>query len=71
MDIGITVFSGAYGLAPPALGRAVEERGFESLDRAFRERDVWLVWLKTEPRFDCLRSDARYQEILKRVGFPE
>jgi len=31
MDIGITVFSGAYGLAPPALGRAVEERGFESL----------------------------------------
>jgi probable F420-dependent oxidoreductase len=31
MDIGITVFAGAYGLEPPALGRAVEERGFESL----------------------------------------
>jgi probable F420-dependent oxidoreductase len=31
MDVGITVFAGAYGLEPQALGRAVEERGFESL----------------------------------------
>ena len=31
MDVGIAVFSGAYGLAPAALGRAVEQRGFESL----------------------------------------
>src|SRR6266566_3858884 len=31
MDIGIAVLGGSGGLAPPALGRAVEERGFESL----------------------------------------
>ena len=31
MDVGIAVFSGDYGLAPAALGRAVEQRGFESL----------------------------------------
>jgi probable F420-dependent oxidoreductase len=31
MDVGITVFAGEYGLEPPALGRAAEERGFESL----------------------------------------
>jgi probable F420-dependent oxidoreductase len=31
MDIGVAVFAGCDGLAPPALGRAVEERGFESL----------------------------------------
>jgi probable F420-dependent oxidoreductase len=31
VDIGITTFAGAYGMEPPALGRAVEERGFESL----------------------------------------
>ena len=31
MDVGIAVFSGDYGLAPPALGQAVEQRGFESL----------------------------------------
>src|SRR3982074_3799683 len=31
MDIGIAVYSNCDGLTPPALGRAVEERGFESL----------------------------------------
>jgi probable F420-dependent oxidoreductase len=31
VDVGIAVVSGDYGLAPPALGRAVEQRGFESL----------------------------------------
>jgi probable F420-dependent oxidoreductase len=31
MHVGIAVFAGSYGLAPPALGRAVEVRGFESL----------------------------------------
>src|SRR6266545_1561209 len=31
MDVGVAVFAGWYGLAPPALGRAVEERGLESL----------------------------------------
>jgi probable F420-dependent oxidoreductase len=31
MDIGIVRMTGSAGLAPPALGRAVEERGFDSL----------------------------------------
>ena len=31
MDVGIAVFTGSSGLTPQELGRAVEERGFESL----------------------------------------
>ena len=31
MDVGIAIFAGSYGLTPPELGRAVEERSFESL----------------------------------------
>jgi probable F420-dependent oxidoreductase len=31
VDIGIVAFAGSDALSPPALGRAVEERGFESL----------------------------------------
>ncbi len=60
----------AYGLGIVYAGLGNQDKGTESLDKAFRERDVWLVWLKTEPRFDGLRSDARFQEILKRIGFP-
>jgi TolB-like protein/Flp pilus assembly protein TadD len=40
------------------------------LESAFAERDSWLVWLKTEPRFDSLRGEPRFQELIRRVGFP-
>lgn len=59
----------SYGLGIVYAGLCDHDRGCESLDKAFRERDVWLVWLKTEPRFDGLRSDVRFQEISKRIGF--
>jgi hypothetical protein len=42
-------------LAPMGLGE--RDAAFEWLEKACEERDVWLVWLKREPRFDLLRSD--------------
>jgi hypothetical protein len=27
-----------------------------------------LVWLNVEPRLDGIRSDARYQDLVRRVG---
>src|SRR5690242_20262268 len=38
------------------------------LERGFEVRDAWLVWLKTDPRLDCLRSGPRFQHMLERVG---
>jgi hypothetical protein len=29
-----------------------------------------MVWLKVDPRFDFVRSDARFQNLLLRLGFP-
>jgi TolB-like protein len=39
------------------------------LERSYAQRDVWLVWLNTDPRLDSLRADARFQRLLRRVGF--
>jgi hypothetical protein len=39
------------------------------LERSYTQSDVWLVWLNTDPRLDCLRVDPRYQQLLRRVGF--
>jgi hypothetical protein len=41
------------------------------LDKAFAERSNWLVWLRLDPRFNGLRSDSRFVELLGRMNFPE
>jgi DNA-binding winged helix-turn-helix (wHTH) protein/Tfp pilus assembly protein PilF len=33
------------------------------LEKACDERDVWLTWLKVEPRFECLRTHARFRGL--------
>jgi serine/threonine-protein kinase len=45
-------------------------RAFQWLDKAYQEHDSQLAWLKAEPGFDSLRSDPRYQELLRRMNFP-
>jgi hypothetical protein len=41
------------------------------LEKAYSERSFWLLWLKTEPIFTDLHSDPRYQDLTKRIGFPD
>ena len=41
------------------------------LERAYEERDPLLINAKTEPRLDPLRPDPRFQDLLRRIGFPE
>lgn len=40
----------------------------QALERAYEEHDVWLVWIKVEPRFHCLRSHPRFRNLLCRTG---
>lgn len=40
------------------------------LEKANEERDPWITGLKVEPRFDSLRADPRFQELMRRVGLP-
>ena len=47
-----------------------EEEAFASLEKAFTERDFQLAFIKVEPAYDPLRGDPRFQELLRKVGFP-
>jgi hypothetical protein len=41
------------------------------LERGYRERDPMMIWLKAHPGLDPLRSDPRFDDLLRRIGFPE
>lgn len=51
------------------VGLAEKAAALDELDRAFEGRDAALVYLRTQPALAPLRSEPRFQDILKRMGF--
>jgi TolB-like protein len=47
------------------------EEAFVWLERGYRERDPQIIILKAHYGFDPLRSDPRFDDLLRRIGFPE
>ncbi|MGH9838838.1 MAG: protein kinase domain-containing protein [Blastocatellia bacterium] len=46
------------------------EKAFECLERAYAERDAWLVWLGVEPMFDSMRDDPHFRALLQKTNNP-
>jgi TolB-like protein/Tfp pilus assembly protein PilF len=44
------------------------ERAFGLLQKAYEQRSPGLIWLKVDPRYDGLRADARFDDLLRRIG---
>ncbi|MEJ7575570.1 MAG: protein kinase [Pyrinomonadaceae bacterium] len=57
-----------YLFAVVNVGLGDKEQAFGWLDKAHQDRSSFLIWLKVEPRFDSLRDDPRFQNLLRRVG---
>jgi DNA-binding winged helix-turn-helix (wHTH) protein/tetratricopeptide (TPR) repeat protein len=43
-------------------------KAFECIEMAVEEKSISICALKTDPRLDALHSDARFNELLERVG---
>jgi serine/threonine-protein kinase len=63
-------YASSYAIAVVYAGLGDTERVFEHLDAAFRERSHWLVWLKRDPRWNEVRGDQRFIQLVKKVGLP-
>jgi tetratricopeptide (TPR) repeat protein len=61
------------GTSPYALGMIHAQLGERSLaldwlERAYRERNYQMVWLKVDPALDPLRRTRRFKDLLTRIG---
>ncbi len=50
------------------VGTGNKDQAFAYLEQAYAQHSSTLTTLKVEPGFDPLRSDPRYQDLLRRVG---
>ena len=62
-------------VAPYAVGRiyaalSKKDEAFRWLETAYGARDPLMVCLKTDPGVDDLRSDPRFQDLMRRMNFP-
>jgi len=65
-----SIYVPAYDIAAVYLGLGEKDRTFEWLDKAREERSGFLVYIKCDQRFDSLKSDPRFEALLKRIGLP-
>ena len=56
-----------FSLAVVAAGQEDRDRTMEWLEVGYREKANLLVWIKVDPRFDFLRTDPRYVDLVKRM----
>jgi len=48
-----------------------KERALEWLEKAYQDRNIAMVFLSVNPTWDSLRDDPRFQDLLRRMNFPE
>ena len=50
-------------------GLGERDKALAWLERGYKDRDTRMVSLKVEPKWNNLRADPRFQDLLRRVGF--
>ncbi len=52
-------------------GLGERDKAFECLDKAWELRSTQLVWINLFPELDSVRSDPRFQAILRRMNLAD
>ncbi len=59
-----------YNIAVVYTGLGEKDQALAWLEKAYQDRSFYLTWLKVDPELDSLRSDPRFQDLMRRVGLP-
>jgi serine/threonine protein kinase/tetratricopeptide (TPR) repeat protein len=58
----------SYYIALIYTGLNQKNQAFEWLEKAYEERNLWIIEVKIEPFFDSIRSDPQYKALLKKMN---
>jgi tetratricopeptide (TPR) repeat protein len=47
-----------------------KDQAFAWLEKAFKERSPWIVYLAVDPQLASLRGDPRFSDLVRRIGLP-
>ena len=59
-----------YDIAIVYLGMGDHQRAIDWLEKAYSTRNSQLIYINRDPRFDPLREDSRFVQLLERFDFP-
>jgi len=59
------------GIAEIHIGLGEIDEAFVWLERGFQQRNGWLIHIRDNPRYDPLRADPRYLNLVRRMNFPD
>jgi tetratricopeptide (TPR) repeat protein len=61
---------GTYEVALVYAGLDEKDQAFKWLEKAYEAHDKGMCFLKVDPPLDPLRSDPRFQDLVRRMNFP-
>ena len=56
-----------YTVAAIYAGLGEKDQAFKWLEKAYNERDIWLMNLRVDPVFKGLRSEQRFTDLIRRL----
>jgi eukaryotic-like serine/threonine-protein kinase len=59
-----------YFFAGIHIGLGEDDLAIEYLEKSYEEHSHWLIYLHIDPSMDGLRSNPRFQDLLRRIGLP-
>ena len=64
------IYVAARGIAEIYIGLAESDLAFDWLEKALAQHNGWLIHTRSNPRYDSIRADARYANLVERIGLP-
>jgi hypothetical protein len=61
----------AYSKALVYAGLGEKDQAFACLEEGYKQHSFQMQFLQLEPRWDSLRTDPRFADLVRRIGLPQ